>query len=372
MKWFIRVLGILGILFLLFLIIQIFMPAQMNVTAEKEYEQSSEQVYQAFANTEKFNSFNQWMKIDPENTKVVYSEVKRGKGAHYTWSNEVNVDEVGSGSLDIVEATPNSLVKYEMRFDDDPTPGIGTITISEKKGKTKVIWNFLGTKTPFMFRFFNKVFHGMVFNNMSQSLMNLEKLLKNTPKSKITEEDETYDLELITCKDSTPLSIELQATLIKFPQEKKVIALFQETSTDDMQEITMAFQESMGVLYSYLRDDQGLKAGQDFSYPVGIYKEWNEEKKIAQFYVGFILNKEVPKGEGMEVVTIPASEHMIKKIHQGPYNETGEVHRKINEFIQKEKIEITGNPFEIYKSEPSTPDDQKVTEIYYPVKYNLK
>ncbi len=364
MKWFVRILGTLSVLFLLFLIIQIFMPTQMNVTVEKEYEQSSERVYQTFANTEKFNSFNQWMKIDPKNTKVVYSEVKEGKGARYTWSNTVNVNEVGSGSLDIVEAKPNVLVKYEMRFGDDLTPGIGTVTLSEAKGKTKVTWNFLGAETPFMFRFFNTIFHGMVFDNMSQSLLNLEELLKNTPENKIAKEE-------IMDENSTPLN-QLQAELIKFPKEKKVIALFQETSTDDMQEITMAFQESMGVLYSYLVDDQGLKAGQDFSYPVGIYKEWNEEKKIAQFYVGFILNEDIPKGEGMETLTISASERMIKKIHKGPYNETGEVHKKIKEFIQKEKIEITGNPFEIYKSEPSVPDDQKVTEIYYPVKYHLE
>ncbi|APD07261.1 hypothetical protein UJ101_01750 [Flavobacteriaceae bacterium UJ101] len=350
MKWLVRIFGVMGVLFLLFLIAQIFMPSQMDVTVEREYDHPAEQVYKAFANTKIFNSFNAWMRIDPDNTKVTYSDKKEGKGAHYKWSNTFNVNEVGSGSLDIVEANPNALVKYEMRFGEDPAPGIGIINISEKEGKTKVSWNFLGAKTPFLFRFFNKVFYGVVFDNMNQSLENLEETLKNN-----------------TPMPEEIIEINKETALTEFSEAKKVIAFFQETSTDDKQEIAMAFQESMGMLYSYLVDNQGLEAGKDFSYPVGIYESWDEENKIAKFYVGFIIDKDVPLGEGMEIITIPVSK-VIKKVYQGPYEGTGDVHKAINEFIEKEKIQIIGSPFEIYKSAPSVPNSQKITEVYYPVK----
>lgn len=349
MKWLIRILGTIGVLFLIFLVAQIFMPAQMDVTVEKEYNHPAEKVYKTFANTEVFNSFNEWMRIDPENTNVTYSNIKEGKDAHYKWVNTVNINEVGSGSLTIVEANPNTLVKYEMRFGEDPAPGIGTIKISEKGGKTKVIWNFLGTETPFMFRFFNKIFYEIVFNNMNQSLINLEEVLKSMPS---------------TTKEI--IEINKETDLTTFPIEKKVIALFQETSTDDQQEIAMAFQESMGMLYSYLVDDQGLEVEKDFSYPVGIYESWNEENKIAKFYIGFIVNKEVPLGEGMELITIPNSK-VIKRVYQGPYGEIGKVHIAINNFIEREKIQMIGSPFEIFKSEPYVPDNQKITEVYYPI-----
>ncbi|MFV0530951.1 MAG: GyrI-like domain-containing protein [Flavobacteriales bacterium] len=351
MKWLMRIFGIIGILFLLFLVAQFFMPSQMDITVEREYRVPPEQVYKAFANTEIFNSFNEWMKIDPENTKVEYSEIKEGKGANYQWSNTINVNEVGSGSLAIVEAQPHSLIKYEMRFGDDPTPGIGTITISEKQGKTKVAWNFLAVEMPFMFRFLNKIFYEMVLNHMDQSLINLEETLKTMPRKK-----------------EEIIEIEKESALTQFPEEKRVIALFQETSIDDKQEISMVFQESMGLIYSYLVDDQGLESGKDFSYPVGIYKAWDEKNKTAEFYVGFIVNKDVPLGEEMEMVTIPASK-VVKKVYQGAYEETGKVHEAIRKFIEKEKIKPTGNPFEIYKSEPSVSNNKKITEIYYPVKY---
>ncbi len=350
MKWLTRILSVLGIIFLLFLVVQFFMPSQLDVTVEKEYNAPSEQLYKAFANTEKFNAFNQWMRIDPENTKVEYSEIKEGKGAYYKWSNTVNVNEVGTGSLTVVEANPNKLVKYEMRFGEDPTPNIGQVTITEENKKTKVVWSFVGAETPFMFRFLNKVFHGMVSDNMNQSLDNLEEYLKEVPKV-----------------EEKPIEIQKETAITQFSEPTKVIALFQETSTRDMQEIGMAFQESMGLLYSYLVDDQHLEAGKDFTNPIGIYELWDEKNNVAKFYVGFIVNAEVPAGEGMQEITIPSS-NVIKQVYQGPYEETGKVHEAINQFIQKEKIEVIGMPFEIYKSAPSVPDSQKVTEIYYPVK----
>lgn len=349
MKLLTRILSVLGILFVIFLIVQFFMPSQLDVTVEKEYNAPSEQIYKAFANTEKFNAFNQWMRIDPKNTKVEYSEIKEGKGAHYAWSNTVNVNEVGSGSLTIIEAKPNNMIQYEMRFGDDPTPNIGKVMITEENAKAKVVWNFVGAEAPFMFRFLNKVFHGMVSDNMNQSLDNLEEYITKVPKT-----------------EEKPIAIEKESAITKLPAPIKILALFQETSTNDTQEIGMAFQESMGTLYSYLVDDQKLEAGKDFTNPIGVYELWDEKNNIAKFYVGFIINKKVPLGEGMQEITIPSS-NVIKQVYQGPYEETGKVHEAINTFIQQEKIEIIGMPFEIYKSELSVPDNQKVTEIYYPV-----
>ena len=322
------------------------MPTQMNVTVEREYNASQEMVFEAFSNTETFNSFNEWMRIDPKNTKVEYSALKQGKGAYYTWNNEINVDEVGFGRLDVIKSKPNDLVQYELRFGDDPSPNVGTINITRKNDKTKVVWNFLGTETPFIARFFNKIFEGMVFEKMNQSLINLGEQLKKIPKV---------------------IEITRETSLVEFSEEKKVLALFQETSTEDKQEIAMAFQESMGTLYSYLVDDQELIPEEDFSEPVSIYESWDEENKEAKFYVGFIINKEVEIPDGMTLITIPISK-VLKESYKGAYDGIGQVHMVLNDFIEKENLKIVGRPFEIFKSQPSIPDNQKVTEIYYPVK----
>lgn len=204
MKWFIRIFGVLGVFFLLFLIIQIFIPSQVNVTVEKEYKHSAKQLYKAFSNTKTFNSFNEWMRIDPKNTNVTYSSIKEGKGARYEWSNSININEVGSGSLDIVEANPYSFVKYEMRFGEDSEPGIGTITISEKKEITKVVWNFTGTEMPFMFRFINTIFNEVISDNMNKSLINLEESLKSN-----------------TLIEEELIEIQKETALTKFSKEKK-------------------------------------------------------------------------------------------------------------------------------------------------------
>jgi effector-binding domain-containing protein len=69
------------------------------------------------------------------------------------------------------------------------------------------------------------------------------------------------------------------------------------------------------------------------------------------------------------ITQLPATK-AVKAIHLGSYDNLGDSHNQINQYIQYKKLEISGAPMEVYLTDPMTEKDTAkwVTEIYYPIK----
>ncbi len=149
-------------------------------------------------------------------------------------------------------------------------------------------------------------------------------------------------------------------------EQLNIIAFNQEKSISDKQEMAMSFQESMGLLYSYLVDVNELEPEKDFTKPIVIYDEWDKENDLVRFKIGFIINKNVALREGMEIIVINPSK-VIKKSYKGEYNDIEKTHNAIKDYVKRSSLKINSSPYEVFVSEPSVSSDKKITEVYYPI-----
>jgi uncharacterized protein YndB with AHSA1/START domain len=88
-----------------------------------------------------WDAWSPWSKLDP-NAKTTLSTPSAGKGATFAW---VGNQEVGEGSLTILESKPDELVDVEQEF-VKPLPGKARMvfTLVPQEGGTGVNWKMSG------------------------------------------------------------------------------------------------------------------------------------------------------------------------------------------------------------------------------------
>jgi effector-binding domain-containing protein len=92
------------------------------------------------------------------------------------------------------------------------------------------------------------------------------------------------------------------------------------------------------------------------------YKEQGADIEVAIPVVGRIVvdeDYELKKIPGMKVASI---------LHTGPYNEIGIAWDQMMQYIEKNQLQILGNPREVYLNDPKhVPESQLLTEIQIPI-----
>lgn len=89
----------------------------------------------------KWAAFSPWENRDPE-MKKEYSSPPSGKGATYSWSGN---DEVGTGSMTILESVPNERIEMELKF-ITPFESVAKdgFTFAQSGEGTRVTWHMHG------------------------------------------------------------------------------------------------------------------------------------------------------------------------------------------------------------------------------------
>jgi hypothetical protein len=89
----------------------------------------------------KWEAWSPWLKIDP-NAKGTYEGPEAGKDAVFHWKGN---DEVGEGSMTIVQSEPNERIKIKLEF-LKPMEGVSDVefTFKEENKKTVVTWSMSG------------------------------------------------------------------------------------------------------------------------------------------------------------------------------------------------------------------------------------
>lgn len=89
----------------------------------------------------KWEAWSPWAKLDP-NAKATFSGVSQGQGAKFAWSGN---DQVGEGTMTLVESLPARLVKIDVEF-TRPMQGstISEFSFRPQGNATEVKWTSYG------------------------------------------------------------------------------------------------------------------------------------------------------------------------------------------------------------------------------------
>lgn len=314
-----------------------------------EYDVSRSKVIKAPINIA-FNTVNDlksWEKWGPwheEDTTIVvtYGDKTSGLGASNSWTSKD-----GPGSMKTVEIIPNKLLGYEMTMGDgEPSDIIWHFAPAE--AGTKVTWQMKDDKPNFIFKAIASLMGG--WDKLLGSMQ--EKGLENL---------ETVILE----ENKLANSFTITPVVAKELPEQKFIGYYHKTTTE-MEGLTQLFQTDMPKAGMYAMKN-GLQYG-DFT-PAAVYKVWDMENNVAEFYIGLLLKKDLKPAEGMSEVILPKGEVATATKFGNYGNGELEVHNSLLKYAQDNDKEVLYPIWEVYANDPMTVKPQDIqTDYFYALK----
>ena len=112
------------------------LPAKVHVEREIVINAAPDRIFPYVNNYRRFNEWSPWVERDP-NAVYTFSGAEAGVGAKMSWQSDL--DEVGSGSQEIVESVENEKVVTALDFGEMGTADAAFVLKAEG-GATKVTW----------------------------------------------------------------------------------------------------------------------------------------------------------------------------------------------------------------------------------------
>lgn len=331
-----KALKIIGIIIavlavVVFVTIQL-LPDEAHISRSITIDASPGEVYREVVS---FKNFTAWSPWSAKDTATVYTAEgpAQGVGTKLSWKSES--DQVGSGSMKIIEVEPGALVKTEMKFEGfDSTPNASYI-IEEVDGGTKVTWTYDEMGISGIGRVFGLMMDMFLGPDYEQGLKNLKARIESAPEA-------STDISVVFVEPYDYLGVSF---------------------TTDMSMIATKMAQSYGTLMSYMGKEGIEMSGK----PIAVCTLWSEEQ--VAFTCGIPVS--VPTSdlaEGVVRESIPAG-LAVKSVYMGDYNDSGVAHEEIEAYVNYAGYEFAGPPWEEYVTDPMEEKDTAkwVTNVYYPV-----
>ena len=309
------------------------LPSEYKVERSTVIDAPPAQVYAVVSDFKTWEDWDPWNRRD-STIEHEFGETSQGVGAMYSWTSKNS----GAGTQEIIAAEENKSMETKLVFE-----GMGDShthwTFEEvPEGKTKVTWDLTG-ETSFFGRWQSAMMDQFVGKDYEDGLENLKQKVESMPALETEYE--------IVMTDATPVEY--------YYVEDKVS--FEELNSEFF---ATRYQE----LGQYLGEDAQNMNGAPFA----VYHEWNEETQMADIAVALPITSAKPGNDRVKKGEIAAGK-VLKVVYMGPYEGTGEVHYAIDQYMEKNNIQMAGSPWEVYVTDPgSEPDSSKwITEVYYPV-----
>jgi effector-binding domain-containing protein len=104
--------------------------------------------------------------------------------------------------------------------------------------------------------------------------------------------------------------------------------------------------------------------------PIAIDNYWDE--RGYGFDAGIPVSGTLARGAGPDSPVRMGETYggrVVRSVHVGPYPDLGETYGIVEAFITAHKLEPNGRNWNVFVSDPGdTPEEELMTEIYYPVK----
>ncbi|HNP18081.1 MAG TPA: SRPBCC family protein [Fulvivirga sp.] len=125
-------------------------PAEGSLQSSIVINASPASVYEECVDIKKLDAWSPWYNIEP--AAFSYEGPVKGIGATSMWDSEK--EELGKGSLKIIEAVPNEFIRTEMKFESFPGKFSSWIKLSPEGEGTKVVWGYDYSEINIIGRFF--------------------------------------------------------------------------------------------------------------------------------------------------------------------------------------------------------------------------
>lgn len=178
MRLLIRVVALVAVLIVGLLGIGFLLADKVHVERSTQIAASPATLYALLNSFEKFDQWSPWADLDP-NVKVVRSGPPSGVGAHYAWHGNA---DVGAGSQEIIETTPDSMVRIRLTFDGFDQPSTSTLSITPDGTGSRVSWAMdsdLGNNP--MHRYFGLMMDKYIGQDYEKGLARLKTLAETLP-----------------------------------------------------------------------------------------------------------------------------------------------------------------------------------------------
>lgn len=341
-RFFIMKKTILILIFILVIvaIIPIFLPKTMHVEREYIYNNPIEEVFQNFNELKIFTSFNEWTSKD-DDIILNFSKQTKGLNAKYSWKSKDKT--VGDGHIKIIEVADNEFINYELQFGESKGNTAEIIFQKIDENKTKVIWSFDSEEAKYPFQIFNLLMKKPVKDNLNKSLINLENILNKN-------KGNTQDNSNIKITENN---------------NQKIFGILQQTSIDS-DEISTAIDESLGTVYSYLKDVIG-KTPEQIGPPVVLWKNYSIDNDNALFYCGYIVQANIDTAEEFEYTEISAGKSLSTKF-KGNNKGLEFAYKSIEDYAKENEILLSTEFWSVYPNKSKKIEgNNSQTELFVPI-----
>lgn len=294
-----------------------------------------------------FNKWSPWAQYDPD-ARYTVAGPARGVGARQSWSGN---DKVGTGTQEIVEVVPCTLVRSKLAFGGfADNRYVATFKLSPQGAGTSVDWildgEFGGSIVDqVMSRYFSMLAADMIGADYDRGLANLKALAEKLPKADFA----ALKVEEI---DAAPVT---------------VAAVAGRSSTESA-DIGKAYAEAYAKIMGFIKAHNLNEAGP----PIAVTRKWDEAGKVFEFDAGIPVDRgDVPAadGEGEVKLAQTYAGKALKITHVGPYEGLAQTYAMLKAYLAAYGREKNGDEWEEYVSDPGkTPAAELITVIYYPVK----
>ncbi|UOH77433.1 hypothetical protein MT996_09460 [Ornithobacterium rhinotracheale] len=286
-----KVIVILLVVMVGVVVFPVFLPKTTHEEAEFIYDADTKVVYNYFNNLKKMSQWFGWSGSDTE-TNTKFSTPAEGVGAYFKWARE----EGKGGVVTVTDAKENQFVGYNLSFGDEKGNTSEAIFQTLDDGKVKVIWTFDTAEVSYPFQVYAFFMRRSIQKNLQNGLERLNTL---------------------TQKEQAQHGGKLAASAVQEVNQPahKLFGVMQTTSANDESEYRTAVGEALGMVESYLIDENSVSPTQINGDVVYFLKRDAQENN---FVAGFFTEASVPQKEGMQYVDIPAYKCLTTAVNNNP------------------------------------------------------
>ena len=314
-------------------IIAYLLPRQYKVERSITIGADKALVYDLTCNMKKWDLLTPWTKNVDTTALFELSGNDCEVGTIWKWNGEI----LGNGELIVTESVPGKSFAYDLTFDDGKYQSKGEFTYDEVNDSVLVIWTDQGDLgfNP-LNRYMGLFMDKMMGPDFEQGLAKLKQVAEERHGWPPIKETYTEDQIVLVIRDSAG------------PE---------------------SYGHVMGRGYGEIMQFIKMKRLTPKGHPFAIYHSWDSITHFSVFDLGIPVEY-ADGGKGrIRAEEIPGQK-VVMADYFGPYEQTEKVYHALDTYVAQGGLEIIGNPWEIYVTDPMTePDTAKWnTQILFPIK----